>query len=161
MSYSIFFANYEREEYQVRRVAPSETRIPFFTGRRISDQLPRLTMSTEDPRMPPDYFESISVLGVSQRLRACLESHGVRAEFIELDLLRQGRPWSGSPFYLMNPLDVIPCFDFSGSTYTKFSEDAGGGINSVERLLLTCQRLTDHHFLLLMRRCINAFPMNW
>jgi len=86
-------------------------------------------------RLDYDYFGSGLINVVSGTLADFLRPH-VHAEFIPITVLHNGHVYTERPLLLMHLLDQFPAMDLEKSNYTEWTEEDGGGINRVEKLVL-------------------------
>lgn len=86
-------------------------------------------------RLDYDYFGSGLIDVVSSALADFLRPY-VHAEFIPITVLHNGQVYNERPFLLMHLLDQFPAMDLEKSNYTEWAEEAGGGVDRVEKLVL-------------------------
>jgi hypothetical protein len=132
--HSALWSAHEVEDYA--RIETLETfDVPFFSGKILRNLFPQTTIRLKPKPAPPDYLDTGSILAVSDRLRAFLETERIDAEFIELQVLQNKLPVR-QRYYFMNCLAVIPCMDKAKSRYDVFRPESGGGIKTIHELYL-------------------------
>lgn len=107
--------------------------IPLTAGTTVGDRFPEGTsVIVRSRRSPGDFFMAGMMPVVSHKLKVILDSYGVRAEFIPVDVRRDSGQRSQSKFYCFNLLDKLDCLDRHQSL---FVADRGFALD-IERLVL-------------------------
>lgn len=114
--------------------------VAFFSGVRLGSVFPPTRIVLEERPKPPDYLTVGSVEIVSGRLRRFFESERVNAEFIDIELIQGGERVPGDHVF-MNALDLIKCLDRKRSIFEEFPPDAGGGILTIDHMVLDESRI--------------------
>jgi hypothetical protein len=93
-------------------------------------------------RLKWDYLRSGAVDVVSAELAEFLRSR-IHAEFIPIQGLHQGQPYTERQFYIMHLLDRFAAMDLQKSIYKKWRPEAGEGIQSVEKMVLDVSKVNN------------------
>jgi hypothetical protein len=91
--------------------------IKLMSGEPLSDRFPRTTVEIQSDHPPADYFNTGGMFVVSDRLKAVLEECDAKAEYFELEILFQGKPYTERRYYFANILDKVDCFDREKGKY--------------------------------------------
>lgn len=95
-----------------------------------------------------DYLLSGLIEIVSERLMNVLQEQTV-LEFFRIVGRHKGQPYINHRFFLMHCTIKIPALDRHRSVYTEYSEAAGGGIKSVQKIVLDEQLVGNRELFLL------------
>jgi hypothetical protein len=112
-----------------------------FICQPIPPSLPPLKIDIKSRREPADFFLGGPVMIVSAELRELLEEFDVKVEFAPVKITRFGKRYATKQFFYLNILEVVNCFDYKKSRYTRTPH----GVHEIDPLVLSKSKAAGHH----------------
>ena len=114
----------------------SKNLIHLLSCEPVANLIQPLTVEfTSIEQLNSDYLGIGLIELVSEELAMFLEPF-VNAEFIQISVLYKNKIANEKKFFVMHLFDQISALDTNRSEFTEYSEEAGGGINRIKKLVL-------------------------
>jgi hypothetical protein len=107
----------------------------------VPQPFPECAVEIEKSRQLPDFVQAGQALIVSDKLRNLIEAFKVDAEYVSVTLVRRGSVQSKQPYYLLNPLASIDCFNYKKSEYTP----GPAGVTGIGKLVIDEAKTVGRH----------------
>jgi hypothetical protein len=109
--------------------------------RPIPPSLPPLKINITSRREPADFFHGAPVMIVSAELKEALQEFDVKVEFPPIKTTRLGKRYTKKQYFFFNILEVVDCFDYRQSRYTRTTH----GVHEIDPLVLSKSKATGYH----------------
>ncbi|NOS98070.1 MAG: hypothetical protein HOP25_06315 [Methylotenera sp.] len=129
----------------------------IFSAESIKSSLPKLQCNYPKlHRIEFDFLIYGSLDIVSKQLAQFLEKK-INAEFIPIEGYYQGKRYTEKQFYIMHLFDRYEAIDLSKSVYHEYPPEAGGGINTVEKIVLDETKINQSSAFILQELALTCF----